>query len=65
MKIQHFLYIYDKALHEAAEQNELDIIYYILSTKNVINEKCFKEIEKLQNLAIPPSITSIGKFAFN
>ena len=52
-------------LQEAANKNQIDIIYYLLLCKKSIPDSCFNENSVLQKIVIPSSVVSIGNFAFS
>ena len=52
------------AIKEAAENNDVVTIYYLLMKETIIDEELFMNLNKLTKVAIPPSITSICPYAF-
>lgn len=56
--------IYISALYNAANNNNLDVIYYLLMKREKIDHEFFIKCEKLTKVVIPTTIKSIGQFAF-
>ncbi|KAK8896811.1 hypothetical protein M9Y10_014732 [Tritrichomonas musculus] len=52
------------SLFDAASENELEVIYYILLNQTKIEKDCFKGNKQLSKIAIPPSIRSISSSSF-
>ena len=51
-------------INDAADKNDTEIIYYLLSKQELINEFDFTSNKNLKRIAIPPSITSISENSF-
>lgn len=60
----HFFFNFD-VFHEAANRNQIDVIYYLLLKEKEIGESCFEGNDKLSKIVIPPSIIAIRKKAFS
>ena len=54
-------HFYDKALLQAANNNQIELVYYLLMKRNELEPNIFTSMTKI---AIPPSIISISKHAF-
>ena len=52
------------SLYDAANENELEVIYYLLLNQTSIDDACFKGNKKLNKIVIPSSIKSIGSSSF-
>ncbi|KAK8834181.1 hypothetical protein M9Y10_019829 [Tritrichomonas musculus] len=53
------------SFQEAANENKVEIIYYLLLTYNCVPEKCLRNNQEIRKIAIPSSVTSIGNYAFS
>ena len=51
-------------LRNAAQNNKTDVLYYLLSKKDIIYEKCFEGCKQLNKVVIPPTIKTIESYAF-
>lgn len=52
------------AIHSACKSNRIDVIYFLLSSHEKIDNFCFKECQTLRTIAIPYCIKSIGYGSF-
>ena len=56
---------FEASIRKASNYNEIDVIYFLFSSKNEIKDKFFQRNENLRRIAIPSSIKSIGNEAFS
>ena len=51
--------MFQKKIYNAAQMNNAELVYYLLSEKTAIDENCFSGNKNLEMIAIPPSIKSL------
>ena len=56
---------YKITLKKAANENKFEIIYFLLLGQKSIPGNCFQGLKKLNKIAIPSSVTSIGQHDFS